>query len=435
MEPWLVGMIQFFTLIFVALSGVPISIAMGILGYAFACYHLGFSAASSLTGITAYHNVAHFSVAMIPMFVVMGTVCASSGIGRDAYDCIYAWLGRVKGSIGIVSVLSCAMFAALTGSSTATVVTIGSFSIPEMKRRGYDKKLYLGTICVAGTLGILIPPSMIMIFYGILTEVSIGKLFIGGIIPGIISAFLFSALIYIRVSLNPSLAPVSDVFFTLKEKVLSTVKIVPIILIFLVVIIGIYEGFFSPEEAAGVGAFATVIVGVVMGRLNWNKFKSAIKDSLKITGFIMLIIMAAMLFAHSIALSGFSNKLYKVITTLDAPPIVIMLVIILVYVGLGCVMDTFGMMVLTVPIFFPTVVSLGYDPVWFGVLVTVLVEVAIITPPIGTNIYVTKSLDKDSSSWDVIQGMVPFFWMELVVIALMLFFPDIVLWLPSKMVK
>jgi C4-dicarboxylate transporter DctM subunit len=433
MENWMLAMVAFFILVIISALGVHISIAMGIMGMVSAISYLGLTAGTSLAGIAAWFNAARFSVAMIPMFVLMGTVCAAAGIGRDAYDCFYVWLGRVRGSIAIVSVFACAAFAALTGSSTATVAAIGGISVPEMKRIGYAKTLRLGTICAAGTLGIMIPPSISFIFYGILTEVSIGKLFIAGIIPGIITAILFSTAIYVMVSLNPQLAPISKASFSLKEKVTSSLRIIPIFLVFLTVTVTIYRGVCSPEEAAAFGAFATIIVALVMRRLTWSKFKLATKDSLRISGFIMLIIMAAMLFANTIALSGFSDKLTKTVTGLDVPPYVVMIVIVLIYLGLGCVLDTFGMMVITVPVFFPVVTSIGYDPVWFGVIVTVMVECALITPPIGTNIYVTKSLDSDATSWDVIKGMVPFLGMEMVLIALLIKFPWLATWLPSKM--
>jgi len=433
MEGWMLALGAFFVLVLLSAGGVHIAIAMGFLGMISAISYLGFTAGTSLAGIAAWFNAARFSVAMIPMFVLMGTICGEAKIGRDAYDTFYFWLGRVKGSLAIVSVFACAMFAALTGSSTATVATIGSISVPEMKKAGYAKTLRLGCICAAGTLGILIPPSIIFIFYGILTEVSIGKLFIAGIIPGIITAILFSILIYVMVSLKPSLAPLSTTGFPLKKKIISTARLLPIFLVFVTVTVTIYWGICSPEEAAAYGAFGSIIVSLVMGRLQWSNFKKAIKDSLRISGFIMLIIMGAMLFANTIALSGFSAKLTSLVTGLDVPPYVVMIVIVLIYLGLGCVLDTFGMMVLTVPVFFPVVTAIGYDPIWFGVIVTVMVECALITPPIGTNIYVTQTLESGATSWDVIKGMVPFLFMELVLIGLLIKFPWLATWLPSKM--
>lgn len=434
MENWHIGIIEFFLLILVAGSGVHIALAMGFLGVVFGIFHMGWDAGSSLAGIAAWFNSARFSVAMIPMFVLMGTLCSAAGIGKDAYDSFYAWLGKVRGSLAIVSVFACAAFAALTGSSTACVAAIGGISVPEMKRRSYAKTLYLGCICAAGTLGIMIPPSINFIVYGILTDTSIGKLFIAGIIPGIITAFLFSAVIYIQVLLKPSLAPLSTVSFSLKTKIISTVKLVPVVVIFLIVIWSIYDGICSPEEAAAFGCLGTLIVTLLMRRLTWSSYKMGMIDSLRISGFIMLIIMAAMLFANTIALSGFADKLREVVTSMDAPPWAVMWVIVLIYLVLGCVLDTFGLMVLTVPVFYPTVIAMGYDPIWFGVMTTIMVECALITPPIGTNIYVTKSLDPDASTMDVIKGMLPFLAMEVLLTALLIMFPWLATWLPSRMV-
>lgn len=419
--------------IFAAL-GVHIAIAMGIIGLASTIYYLGLGEATSLAGISAWFNIARFSIAMIPLFVLMGTLCDRAGVGTDAYKCFYTWLSRIKGSLAMVTVVSCAAFAALTGSSTATVATIGGISLPEMRNKHYAKTLRLGCIAASGTLGILIPPSVIFIFYGVLTEVSIGRLFIAGIIPGIFTVIMFSALIYAWVTLYPEAAPMeNDERFTLKEKIYSLTKILPVLLVFIVVTISIYQGVCSPEEAAAYGVLAIVVVTAAMGRLTWVRFKLALDDALRISGFIVLILMAALLFANSIALSGFSTYLNGFVTSLNAPPFVIMLVIVGIYLVLGCVLDTFGLMVLTVPIFFPLVTHLGYDPVWFGVIVTIMVECALITPPIGTNIYVTQSLDSEATSLDVIRGILPFLVIEIVLVMLLIAFPSIALWLPSRM--
>jgi tripartite ATP-independent transporter DctM subunit len=434
MDKWMLAVLAFGLLTFLAATGVHIAISMGVLGLAFGALFLGLGESLSLAGISAWFNAARFSIAMIPLFVLMGTLASVSGIGTDAYRCFYVWMSRLRGSLAMVSVFSCAAFAALTGSSTATVATIGGISIPEMTSRRYSKPLRLGSIAASGTLGILIPPSVILIFYGVLTEVSIGKLFVAGIVPGLVTVALFCVLIYFWTWLNPTAAPITlGERFSLGEKLSSTAKVLPVVLIFALVTFTIYAGICSPEESAAFGVFGMLVVTIAMRRLTWEKFVSAVHEALKISGFLMLIIMAAMLFANSIALSGFADQLSKFVSGLAAPPVVVMTVIILIYLVLGCVLDTFGLMVLTVPIFFPVVTTLGYDPVWFGVLVTVLVECALITPPIGTNIYVTKAVDPAATSLDVIKGVVPFLAMELLLLALLIAFPALATWLPSKM--
>lgn len=435
MENVVVPIAAFLSITVLAATGIHIAIAMAVVGVLLSIFYQGLTHTIDLAGISAWSNMAQFSIAMIPLFVLMGTLCGRTGIGKDAYACLHAWLHRIKGSLAMVTVGSCALFASLTGSSTATVAAIGGISLPEMTNRGYAKSLRYGVIAASGTLGVLIPPSIFLIFYGILTETSIGKLFMAGIIPGALSAILFCSVIYFWVARDPErIAPVEGAqHYSFKEKLILTAKLVPVVMVFSIVIASIYFGFASPGEAAAFGVFAVLCVTLVMRRLTWKSFKESLDDSLRITGFIAFIIIAALFFSSSIALTGFAQTLNDFVTNLNLPPFVIMLVIVAIYLVLGCVLDTFGLMVLTVPVFHPIVVSLGYDSVWYGVMVTILVECALITPPIGTNIYVTQSLEREAKSWDVIKGVTPFLLAQIAIIVLIIVFPQIVMWLPDKM--
>lgn len=434
MSQTFIPIIAFIFVPILASIGIHIAIVMATIGISLSLYFQSLNATIGLAAIGSWFNIADYSIAMIPLFVLMGTICSRAGIGSDAYMCFYAWLQRVRGSLAMVTVISCGAFAALTGSSTATVATIGGISLPEMKKRGYKSSIRLGPLAAAGTLGILIPPSIILIFYGVLTEVSIGRLFIAGIIPGFLSIALFCIVIYIWALIRPGdCATVEEDHFSLSEKLKLTVRIIPVVLTFLAVMSSIYFGIASPEESAAYGVTAVFIITLIMGRLSFNVLKLALSDTLRITGFIMFIIMAAMLFANGIALSGFAETLKAIVHSIDAPPFVIIIAIIIIYLVLGTVLDTFGLMVLTIPVFFPVVTSLGYDPVWFGIVVTIMVETALITPPVGTNIYVAASMDQDANSMDVIKGIIPFLFIELLLVFLLLAFPDIALWLPSKM--
>jgi tripartite ATP-independent transporter DctM subunit len=434
MSSIIIPTIAFLFVPILASLGIHIAIVMGTVGLGLSLYFQSFEATIGMTAIASWFNIADYSIAMIPLFIFMGTICARAGIGSDAYMCFHAWLHRMRGSLAMVTVFSCAAFASLTGSSTATVATIGGISLPEMKKRGYSSSMRLGPLAAAGTLGIMIPPSIILIFYGILTEVSIGKLFIAGIVPGIITMLLFCAVIYVWALIRPGDCAISgQEEFTLAEKLRLTIKIIPIVLTFLIVMATIYLGIASPEESAAYGVTAVIFITLLMGRLSFNTFKLALADTLRITGFIMFIIMTAMLFANGIALSGFANSLEVMIKAMDAPPFMIMAAIIIIYLLLGTVLDTFGLIVLTVPVFFPVVTAIGYDPVWFGIVVTIMVETALITPPVGTNLYVAASLDPDATSMDVMIGALPFVFIELALVFLLIAFPEIVLWLPSKM--
>jgi len=290
-------------------------------------------------------------------------------------------------------------------------------------------------IAAAGTLGILIPPSIIMIFYGMITETSIGKLYIGGIIPGIILVVLYSLVVVIWTIISPkSVPPIpKETLFTFKEKLVSSKGLIPILLIFIFIMGGIYTGVFSPNEAAAVGAAVAFTSVFVLKRLNWKGFSHACRNSMKLTAMIMLLIMGAMLFAHTIALTKFPALLESLVMKAGFSPLSVIFAIIFIEMILGCVLDTFGLLVLTVPLFLPILIKLGYDPVWFGVLMTVLVELALITPPVAANLYIAQSLESDAKATDVIKGVWPFFFSDIALVVLLVFFPQICLYLPSKM--
>jgi C4-dicarboxylate transporter DctM subunit len=289
-------------------------------------------------------------------------------------------------------------------------------------------------VASAGILSNLIPPSLAAIFFGVLTEVSIGKLFIAGIIPGIILTIFYCITIWVLVKRKPSIAPSAIEHFTLTEKITSLIGLLPMLFIFACVIGGIYSGTFSPAEAAGIGACLSLVVVFAMRRLTWQRFLNSMKGTMKITAFIMMIITGALLFAHTIAVTEFPNVLNSMIIGLQAPPIVVLFVIIVVTTLLGCVLDFFGTMVLTVPFLFPLVTQgLGYDPVWYGNFTVILLEIALLTPPVAANIYITQGVDGEASSMDVIRGVMPFYIAAFTLLLLLVFFPQISMWLPSLM--
>ncbi len=427
------GLIEFVALLLLCMASVPIAFSMGIVGVIFAWLYLGGSAAISLAASTAWTHVNSYTMSMIPLFVLLGAIVGQCGLGKDAFDCFYKWLCKWKGGLAMASTLSAAAFGAVSGSSNAAVATIGGIAVPETKRYGYSRELRLGSIAVCGTLASLIPPSITAILYCVLTNQSVGKVFMAGLVPGLIMTVLFSIVVYIWVSLRPSIAPVPDVSFSLKEKLSSLKAPLPIFALFLGMIMGIYNGWFSPTEAAGIGVLFVVLLNLAMRRLNWQRFMGSMYEALRITAMLMLIIMGAMLFSATVALTGFPDYVADILLGWGLAPIPLIFVIIALFIALGCVLDVIGLLVLFVPLFYPTIVTLGYSPIWYGTMAVVLTEVAMITPPIAVNLYIAQALESDATVMDVSRGVLPFYAAAVVLLVLLVFFPQLATWLPSTM--
>jgi C4-dicarboxylate transporter DctM subunit len=430
------GLIELLVLVTLSVLGVPIAVAMGVTGLVFASiYYGGITGGANLAALTAWSNSTSFTMTMIPLYILMGELVSEHGLGKDAFDSFYRWLYKIRGSLAFVSIVACGFFGGVTGSSAADVVAIGSVSVPEMRRYGYSRGLRLGLIAAAGTLGILIPPSIIMIFYGMITNTSIGKLYIAALIPGILLVVIYSLVVVAWSIIYPKSFPTvpKEELFTFKEKWVSLKGPIPIFLIFIFIMGGIYTGVFSPTEAAGVGAVIAFASVLILRRVNWKGFFHACHNSVKLTAMIMFLIMGAMLLAHTIAITKFPALLETMVMKAGYSSISVIFGIIVIEMLLGCVLDTFGLLVLTVPLFLPILTKLGYDPIWFGVLMTVLVELALITPPVAANLYIAQSLESDAKAMDVIKGVWPFFFADVGLVVLMVFFPQICLFLPSRM--
>jgi len=428
------GLIAILALMCLTLSSVPIAASLGFVGLGFIALFSGSEVAAITAGVSAWSEVMSYSMTMVPLFVLMGELIGHANIGREAIESCQKWIGKIKGSLAIVSIFNSALFGCITGSTAATIATIGGVTIPEMKRHGYSIPLRIGAVASAGTLANLIPPSLIAIFYCVLTEASVGKVFMAGIIPGIILTVLFISVVFVWVRIIPGTIRYEAEEYNLKEKLVSLKILVPILTIFLVIIWGIYRGIFSPTEAAGIGVTLALVMVISMRRFTWTTAKKSLAATLRITGFLMIIIMGGMLFGQAIAITRFPEYLAGLITNLHLPNQLAMLAIVAVFGVLGCVLDTFGLMVLFIPLFLPSVVALGYDPVWFGTLSVVLIELGTITPPIAVNIYITQSIDNDCKTGDAVRGVFPFYLAVLVLILLLVFFPQIAMWLPNRMI-
>jgi C4-dicarboxylate transporter DctM subunit len=433
-SPELIGALGFLAM-FVALAlGLHIGVTLGSVGFLGCVALIGFKKSLSILTTTPFYTTADYSFIVLPMFVLMGEFAFQGGLGRLLFRAISMWLGRVHGGLAMATTAANALFGAVSGSSLAAAATFSKLAVPEMMRLNYDKKLACGVVAASGPLAAMIPPSGLMVLYCIFTQVSLGKVLIGGIIPGFLTALIFMFMIYFRVRLKPSLGPPSLEITSLKEKIFSIGWLAPVVIISVVMIGGIYGGIFSPVEGGAVGAFTVFVVVLFRKTLPIKELRNTLVNTARTSTMIFFIIIGGMIFGKFIALSGLPDLLLNFVKSIEAPPVVILLVILFTYIILGCVLEVVAMLAITLPMFFPLLSGLGIDGVWLGILTIQIVEIAVITPPIGLNVFVVKAVVGDIIGLgDLFRGIWPFFVMDLVILALLVAFPQIVLWLPSKM--
>lgn len=432
MNPLEIGILGGIALfVFIAL-GLPIGVAMGAVAVVGLTFITNVEAAFSRLGQTAFTMTANYITVVIPLFVFMGELAYVSGLTREAYSATYKWLGRLPGGLAMATIGGCAGFAAVCGSSEATALTMGSFALPEMRQHKYDPRLAIGSIAAGGTLGILIPPSLAFVVYGLLTEQSIGKLFLAGFFPGILLASLFMITIYVLAKRNPLMGPAGHKT-SWREKLASIKDIWGVLILFLVVMGGIYGGILTPTEAAAAGAFSAFLIALLRRRVTIQNLTTAFMNTLTVTGFVFVIIIGAVLFGYFMAASGVSIALADFVSSLPVSPLGILISILLLYVILGSLMDAFAMVLITMPILFPVILSLGFDPIWFGVLVVIMMEMGMITPPIGMNVFVIKGIARDVPMYAIFQGALPFVVAMGICVAIIVAFPQIALFLPNAM--
>jgi C4-dicarboxylate transporter DctM subunit len=426
------GIIGIIVLVALLYSKMPVGFAMGFLGLIGFSYVVNFNAGLNLLARDVWDVFSSYNLTVIPLFVFMGQIAFHAGISSRLYDSAYVLFGHRRGGLAMTTVGACAGFSAICGSTNATAATMATVALPEMKKYGYDMGLATGTVAAAGSLGILIPPSVIFIVYGILTEQSIGKLFAAGILPGILLCLLFLLTIHLRVLKNPSLAPPGP-RSSIREKFRSFAGILETLILFSLVMGGIFLGIFTPTEAAAVGAFITLLIAVIRRQLYWKEFIQSIADTTKISCMIMVIVTGAVIFGHFMAITRLPYMLADFVSSLPLPPHAIIGVIILVYLIGGCFMDALAMIMLTIPIFFPVVQTLGFDPIWFGVVIVLITEMGVITPPVGINVYVVYGVARDVPLENIFKGVFPMLIALLVCNLLLILFPQIALWLPGLM--
>lgn len=425
-----IGLAGIVLLVIIMLLGTPIGIAMGLVGFCGFAYVAGADAALGVLKTVPYSTAASYALSVIPLFVLMGQFAFYSGLSKELYDAAYKWLGRFPGGMAMATIAGCAGFAAICGSSPATAATMGTVALPEMKKYKYHPGLATGSIAAGGTLGILIPPSVGFILYGVITQQSIGKLFLAGIIPGIVLAALFILTIWLVVLKRPDLGPPGP-RVSFREKLMATGRTWGILLLFFVVIGGMLLGVFSPTEAAAVGAFGAMFMAFAKGLMKWRVLVDCLLDTGRVTAMIFLILIGAMIFGYFLAVTKLPMQLADFLTGLDMPRYVILTGIILIYMFLGCIMDSLAMVLLTVPIFYPVVTGLGFDPIWFGVIMVIIMEQGLITPPVGLNVFVIGGIARDTELYTIFRGIFPFWITMLIMIVILVIFPQIALFLPN----
>jgi C4-dicarboxylate transporter DctM subunit len=423
----LIGMVALFTLIFLR---IPIGFLMAIIGFVGFASIVSLDAAYKLVAKDFYTVFGSYNLTVIPLFVFMGQLAFHSGISRRLFDAAYKFIGFLPGGLAIATIFACAGFAAICGSTNATAATMAAATLPEMKRYNYKPGLATGVVAAGGSLGILIPPSVIFIVYGIMTEQSIGKLFMAGLLPGLLLTVLFIATILIWTTLNPELGPRGP-RTTFKEKIESLSGLVETIILFILVMGGLFGGIFTPTEAGAIGAFGTLVLSLVTKKLNWEGLKESLYETTRISAMIMVIVAGATVFGHFLAVSRIPYDIANWITSLNMPAVIVMMFIILVYLIGGCFIDSLALIMLTVPIFFPVVLKLGFDPLWFGVVIVMVTQIGVITPPVGVNVYVVSGVARDVPLETIFKGVIPLL-IALIIGTLMLIpFPQLALYLPS----
>ena len=426
----IIGLIALFALLAIRM---PVALAMLVVGVVGIWTLNGWQAAMATLADVSFVIASNYELMVIPLFILMGNFAAISGMSADLYRAAYAWFGHWRGGLASATIASCAGFAALSGSSVASAVTMGRVALPEMKRYGYDPRLATGCIAAGGTLGILIPPSTGFIIYAILTEESIGRLFLAGVLPGLLLTVLFMIAIYIQTRINPGLGP-AGARTDMAGRVRSLRDAGAMIFIVLVTIGGIYGGVFTPTEAAGIGAFLALALSVVRRRITGASLADVLLQTIRTSALAFLILIGAHIFNPFLALTQIPEDLAKLLVDLELPRWGVMLILMAAYIVLGTFLEGFAMLVLTLPIVHPLILALGYDPIWFGVMMVIVLEMGLISPPVGVNVFVVKGVAEDVPLRQIFAGIVPFWLAMGVCLLILMVFPQIALFLPNTMI-
>lgn len=427
----LIGIIGILALLFILfVFGIPVGFAMGIVGFIGFSYVINLDAGFNMLASVTWDTFSKYGLTVIPLFIFMGQIAFYSGVNEKLYNAAYKWVGHIRGGIAMATVLACSAFAAICGSNAATAATMTTVALPQMNKYKYEPMLSTGAIACGSTLGVVIPPSVVLIIIGLSTEQSIAKLFYGGLGAGILLAVLLAVTVYVLCLIYPEWGPTGNKT-TLAEKFKSLAGAVEMLLLFAVVMIGLYFGLFTPTEAGAIGSFFAVVIGVVQKSLSLDDFYNAIFDTLKISCMVIVIITGAMIFGRFLAITRIPFNIASWVVALPFSKVTIMAIIFLIYAVGGAVMDALALLLITIPIFFPVAMKLGYDPIWFGVTITIVTTLGAVTPPVGATTYVVGGMAKDVPLERVFRGVAYFLPAYILCVIIMMLFPGLVLFLPS----
>jgi tripartite ATP-independent transporter DctM subunit len=423
----LIGLLGFAVTLLLILLRVPVAIAMGVVGAVGFGVLNGFFGVAFVMGSSPFEAVFPYSLSVVPLFVMMGVFAAHTGLSQSLYRAVHAFVGHLRGGLAMATIGACAGFGAICGSSLATAATMCRVALPEMRRHGYDDRLASASIAAGGTLGVLIPPSILLVIYGLLTETSIGKLFLAGIVPGLLATGLYMAAVAVQMARRPELGPAGARSPWAARDVWGTA------LLFLLVIGGIYRGWFSPTEAAAVGALGAFLIALLLGRMSRAVLLASAHETVQTTGMIFLILIGASVFNYFIETAGLPQLLVGWVEEAGLPRYAVLLIVMAFYIVLGCFLDSLSMILLTVPFVFPLTAALQFDPVWFGILLVTVAEIGLITPPVGMNLFVIQGTAGDLRLETIVRGIGPFLIADLIRLLVLIALPQLVLWLPARM--
>src|ERR1700726_4173296 len=427
-----VAIAGFLILFALLLLRVPVGIALGLGGVSGFAYLVNGDAALKIVGHTSMRTVTDYTFGVIPMFILMGAFVTNSGMSRELFRAANGFLGHRRGGLGVATIAACAGFAAISGSSVATAATFSTVAYPEMRRYNYPQSFATGVIAAGGTLGAMLPPSTVLAVYGIITEQDIGKLFIAGIMPGLLAAAMYMMTVAVIVWARPKYLPAGP-RVSWPERIAGLRDIWATLLLFVFVIGGLYGGLFTPTEAGGVGAIGALLIGVARGRLSPPEIRRSLLQAVRTAAAVLTVLIGALLFGYFLTITQTPQKVTAFLTALGLGRYGVLALIMLMYIVLGCLMDSLAMIILTIPIIFPVIMQLGFDPIWFGVIIVMTVELGLIHPPVGMNVFVIKSVVQDVSFSTIFAGVLPFIVTDLIRLVILITFPMLALWLPSHM--
>ncbi|MDH4095365.1 MAG: TRAP transporter large permease [Betaproteobacteria bacterium] len=431
MDEFTIGILGVVALVLLVFLGVRVFIAAAAVGLAGLVAMIGWDSGAGMVGTIPHSKSVTYTLSVLPMFILIGFLAFHAGLTEKLFDAATKWLGWVPGGLAVATVMAATGFAAVSGASTATAAVFSRVAIPDMLKAGYDKRLAAGVVAAGGTLATLIPPSAILVIYAIIVEESVGMLLVAGFLPGIVSALVYMAMIVLMAKLNPSLGrPIRG--FSWSQRWKSVPGTFPIIAVVLIIFSAMYFGWATPTEAGALGAFVVFALALVHG-MRWRGLRDSLLESAKLTVMIFSIIWGVLIFVRFLGFAGLPEAFAKWVVSLDVPPIMIIICILLFYVVLGMFMDAIGMLLLTLPVIYPAVIALGYDPIWFGIIVVKMAEICLITPPIGLNCFVVNGVRPDIPLTTVFRGIFPFFAADVATVGLFLAFPQIILWVPQLM--